>query len=163
MIAPVVAYLKGACAHAGLPPARVLVARAREEAYRVAPAALIQPLTGTLRRDGSRMVAGPVRTHRRLFEGQLRVRLELYARSPEELDGLLVGVLRYLWQTPLQVGEDYHAKLDDLALSFLDEEGLLVGENAVALEIPVEIALYEDTAWVPVTVVVEEAVLEEEV
>ncbi|MCX7851011.1 hypothetical protein, partial [Thermus sp.] len=69
----------------------------------------------------------------------------------------------YLWEAPLRVGENYHAKLDDLALSFLDEEGLLVGENALALEIPVEVALYEDTAWVPVTVVVEEAVLEEEV
>jgi len=163
VIAPVLEYLKAACAHAGLPPARVLVGRSREEAYRMAPAALIQPLSGALKRDGSRVVAGPVKTRRRLYGGTLRIRLELYARSSEELDRLLAGVLLYMWDTPLHVGEDYHAKLNDIALSYLDEEGLLVGENALALEVPVEIALYEDTAWVPVRVEVEEAVLEEEV
>ncbi|TFU26183.1 hypothetical protein [Thermus tengchongensis] len=163
MIAPVVAYLQAACQHAGLPPGRVLVGRVREEAYRVAPVALIQPLSGSLRRDGSRVVAGPAKTRRRLYGGSLRIRLELYARSGEELDRLLAGVLLYLWETPLHVGEDYHAKLNEITLSYLDEEGLLVGENALALEVPVEIALYEDTAWVPITVEVEEAVLEEEV
>lgn len=163
MIAPVLEYLKAACAHAGLPPTRVLVGKAREEAYRMAPAALIQPLTGALKRDGSRVVAGPVKTRRRLYGGQARFRLELYARSQEELDRLLTGVLLYLWETPLVVGEEHVAKLNDLTLSFLDEEGALIGEHAAALEVPVEVALYEGTAWVPVRVEVEEAVLEEEV
>ncbi|RTG99035.1 hypothetical protein [Thermus scotoductus] len=163
MIAPVLEYLKAACAHAGLPPTRVLVGRSREEAYRMAPAALIQPLTGALKRDGSRVVAGPVKTRRRLYGGQARFRLELYARSQEELDRLLTGVLLYLWETPLVVGEEHVAKLNDLTLSFLDEEGALIGEHAAALEVPVEVALYEGTAWVPVRVEVEEAVLEEEV
>ncbi|KPD32268.1 hypothetical protein AN926_04720 [Thermus scotoductus] len=129
----------------------------------MAPAALIQPLTGALKRDGSRVVAGPVKTRRRLYGGQARFRLELYARSQEELDRLLTGVLLYLWETPLVVGEEHVAKLNDLTLSFLDEEGALIGEHAAALEVPVEVALYEDTAWVPVRVEVEEAVLEEEV
>ncbi len=163
MIAPVVEYLKAACGHAGLPPARVLVGKSREEAYRVAPAALVQPLSGALRRDGSRVVAGPTATRRRLYRGQARFRLELYARSGEELDRLLTGVLLYLWEAPLVVGEDHVAKLDDISLSFLDEEGALMGEHAAALEVPMEIALYEDTAWVPVQVEVEEAALEEEV
>ncbi len=156
MIAPVIGYLAAACRHAGLPPQRVLVGKTREEAYRTSPAALIQPITGSLRRDGSRVVAGPPQARRRLYRGLARFRVELYARTPEERDHMLAGVLHYLWNTPLVVGDDPQAKLNDITLSFIDEEGILVGENAVALEVPVEIALYEDTPWVPITVEVEE-------
>jgi hypothetical protein len=156
-------YLRNACLTAGLPPARVLTGKTREDVYRVAPAALLLPLGGSLRRDGSRVGGAAHTTHRRLYGGSLRVRLELYARGPEELDRLLVGVLRYLWETPFRVGDDPHARLNEIALSYLDEEGALMTEHALALEVPLEVALYEDTPWVPVEVVVEEGGLEKEV
>jgi hypothetical protein len=155
MTAPVLAYLAEACVHAGLPRTRVLVRRSREEAYRTVPAALLALTSGNLRRDGSRVQAGPERTTRTLYRGLVRARLELYARSQEELDRLLVGVLLYLWHTPLEAGGSYQAKLDEISLSYQDEEGFLLPENGLALEIPVEVYLLEGVDWVPVAVEVE--------
>lgn len=161
MIIPFVGYLRSACQAVGLPPTRIAVGRSREEAYRSAPAALIQPMTGALRRDGSRVVAGPSMTRRRIYRGLMRFRLELYGRSGEELDQLITGVLLYLWRTPFEAAGEYQAKLDEISLSYLDDEGVLIGENGAFLDIPVEVSLYEDTPWVPVQVQVEEALVEE--
>lgn len=161
MIIPFVDYLRSACQSVGLPPSRIAVGRSREEAYRSAPAAIILPLTGSLRRDGSRVAAGAHITRRRVYRGLMRFRLELFGRTGDELDRLITGVLLYLWHTPFQAGNEYHAKLDEIGLSYLDDEGVLVGENGAFLDIPVEMSLYEDTPWVPIQVHVEEAIVEE--
>lgn len=161
MISPILSYLRSACQSVGLPPARVSVGRAREEAYRSAPAAIIHPLTGVVRRDGSRVIAGPSITRRRAYRGAMRFRLELYGRSGEELDQLLTGVLLYLWHTPLQVEDNLQAKLDEISISYVDDEGILIGEFGAFLEIPIEVTVYEDSPWIPVQVEVEEALIEE--
>ncbi len=155
MTRPVVEYVRRGLREVGLPETRILVNRTREEAYRTAPAALVRLVGGSLRRDGSRVEAGPERTLRRLYTGTLRARVELYARGPEELDRMLVGFLLYLWSTPLTAGGAYHAKLDDLSLVYTDEEGVLLTENALALEIPFGVEVLEGVAWVPVEVEVE--------
>jgi len=152
---PIVDYLRRGLREVGLPETRILVGRTREEAYRTAPAALVRLVGGSLRRDGSRVEAGPERTTRRLYQGVLRARVELYARNPEELDRMLVGLLLYLWATPLTAGGAYHARLDDLSLVYTDEEGVLLTENALALEIPFGVEVLDGVAWVPVEVEVE--------
>jgi hypothetical protein len=55
----------------------------------------------------------------------------------------------------LDAGGSYQAKLDEIGLSYQDEEGFLLPENGLALEIPVEIYLLEGVDWVPVAVEVE--------
>lgn len=161
MIRSAIEHLKQACLHAGLPPARVLIGKSREEGYRVAPAALLLPRDGQIRREGVRVEAGPTRTRRRIYGGTVRLRLELYARSEEELEGLLTGVLLYLYAHPYLAAEYQAFPRGEITFSYVDEEGALLGEHALALEFPVEIALYDDVAWVPIRVEFEEPLIEE--
>lgn len=157
MIESVFQHLTEGLRSLGLPERRILRGIQREEAYRTAPAAMIQPVDGAVERDGQRVRAQDPTTIKRLWGGQARVRVELYARTPDELQSMLVGLLRWMYTHPYHdpLGQSHRLPDGDVRLAWVDEDGVVLGENVLALEIPVELGIYETTGWVPVTVVLE--------
>lgn len=150
------AHLKAALQYAGLPERYVLQEQRKGEEYPTGPVAYLYPFGGRVTRDGAKRKAENPETSRRLWKGQGTLRLELYASDVAQLDQLVEGLLTWLYDHTYTVGlERLNFPDGDIAVSYNDEEGILIAENGIILDFPVELGLYRDAAWVPITVVLE--------
>ncbi|WP_337869806.1 hypothetical protein [Meiothermus sp.] len=132
--------------------------RSRGEGYPSDLAAYLYPLQGSLERAGKRLsIEVGDKTRRWLWLGQAVIRVELYARTERELGQILQGFLAWLFDHTLVDGSGvaFAIPAAGVRFSYQDEEGVLIAQNGIWLEIPVEIGVYRDTAWVPISVEIE--------
>lgn len=133
--------------------------RNRGEAYPTDLLAWLYPLQGELNRAGKRLSVEqtPVRSRRWLWLGGANMRCELYARNEPELNQILQGFLTWLFDHTLvdSAGVRFKVPAERIRFSYQDEEGVLIAQNGIWLEIPVEIGIYRDNAWTPITVEIE--------
>ncbi|MDX2008262.1 MAG: hypothetical protein SFU83_23710 [Meiothermus sp.] len=128
-------------------------------------AAYLYPVSGSLQRDGSRARIEGGQTTRILYQGRGQMQLELFAPDQAELLRLLGGLLTWLFDHPhIDTGNSglhMRAPEDGITFSFQidDGESVLQMRNGVRVNIPVEIALSRDNAWVPVSVELHEEVV----
>lgn len=153
------AHLTDALTYAGLPERYVLQEQRKGAEYPTGPVAYLYPYGGTLHYDGAHRTITRGNTTRRLWTGQGTLRLELYGSDVKQLDQLLEGLLTWLFDNPYTVGGDrLKFPSADITVSYLNEEGVLLAENGVILDFPVELGLYRNAAWQPITVVLEEVI-----
>ena len=159
MVKDALIHLTNALVYAGLPERYILQEqRSTGESYPTVPIAYLYPLSGNLNRDGSRFRMTPGdNTVRRLWKGRAILRCELVARDTKELNDLIVGMMTWLFDNTFKDAKNNALNLPDesIAVSYTDEEGVLLDQNTVILDFPVELGIFHDVDWVPISVQLE--------
>ncbi|WP_299427213.1 hypothetical protein [uncultured Meiothermus sp.] len=151
-------HLTTGLAHTGLPERFIRQEqRSRGEAFPTDLSAYLYPLQGSLERAGKRLSITPPpgrRTRRWLWLGSARMRCELYARHENELNQILQGFLTWLFDNTFvdASGVRFSIPAETIGFTYQDEEGVLISQNGIWLEIPVEIGIYRDINWIPISV-----------
>ena len=151
------AFLKAALAHVQVPERFILEQQRKGEEYPTGIAAYLFFQNGTLKRDGGKIrYAGmPAnQTIRQWFAGSGTIRLELFMRSEEEIEDALIGILEYVHTHSLINAQGIPLSFPngEIKLSFEDEQGILLSRYAMALEFPIEIGVFDNTVWQPITI-----------
>lgn len=150
-------HLINALRHAGLPERYILQTQVPDQEYPSGVAAYLYPVSGQMTRDGSRVRADQDPTVRRLWKGSGSLRLTLFARDQAELAQLLQGILEFLYDNTMTHpnGQPLEFPSGPVGVSYVDNEGILVSQNAVILDFPFELAIFREHGWVPIEIQIE--------
>lgn len=150
-------HLINALRHAGLPERYILQTQRSDQEYPSGMAAYLYPVAGQMTRDGSRVKADQSPTIKRLWKGSGNLRLELFARDQADLATLAQGLFEYLYNNTLShpSGQPLEFPSGPVGISYVDNDGILIDQNAIILDFPFELAIFRDHAWVPIQVAIE--------
>jgi hypothetical protein len=157
MIAEHMRFITAALAHVQIPENFVKQEQRAPEEYPKSIAAYLFFKGASLKRDGSKirydgMPTG--QTVRQWFKGSGMIRLELFMRSQEQLEDALIGILEYIHQNALYnaQGVPLEFPAGEIKLSFEDEEGIMLSRTGFALEFPIQIGVFDNTTWQPISI-----------
>jgi hypothetical protein len=152
-------FVVKALEHCGLPKRTVETKQRIADELPRAPVAYVYWRDGRMKRDGSKITSSVAQT-KQLWGGITYLRVELYLRDIPELEKALEGIARYFSDNKLFVnGIEHKMPTDEIALSWLDEMGVLVSFTGVTLDIPVAVGIYQHSGWTPIQVQLEETII----
>jgi hypothetical protein len=143
MLSPAIQHVGRALIAAGLNKDQLKLRKSYEGVYRgPTPVAFVNHGRARLRRDGSQIPPTTDASRRRLWDVPGTVRLELFCKDERQYDETVAALLEHLYDHSFEVeGRKLRFPDGDITASFTNEEGILMGEFAVLLEIPYQMEL----------------------